>query len=180
MKYLRRLYENKKKHEYGCAMLYIKMPFLQVLHEIIDEQDLYIENDTNSHGLEDEPHITLLYGLHDSNSASEILEMCYDFLFSVKELDLFNVSSFDNDKFDVLKFDVKGAQNLHIVNKELVKFPHTNKFPEYHPHCTIAYLKPRKAKKYIKLLSRIQVNVEVEKLVYSNSDGQKIEKIMDV
>ena len=51
-------------YEYGCAMLYFDFPEINKVHDAIDPKELYEEEDDRSYGIENEPHTTLLYGLH--------------------------------------------------------------------------------------------------------------------
>ena len=63
MKYFQIFEEYLKEdteYKYGCVMLYFKFPKMEELHNSIDSSD-YEDEDS----LEDEPHCTLLYGLHD-------------------------------------------------------------------------------------------------------------------
>jgi len=85
------------------------------------------------------------------------------------------VTSFNNSNFGVLKFDVE-SDDLVKENKKLTKFPHTTDYPNYHPHCTIAYIKPDKIDKYVNKFKNIEpIDVIVEKIVYSMADGTKKE-----
>jgi 2'-5' RNA ligase len=79
---------------------------------------------------------------------------------------------FENEKYDVLKFDVNG-ENLHACNKALKQHPHTNNFPDYHPHMTIGYLKPRMGKKYTKMLKGQEFELIPTHAIYSEPDGTK-------
>lgn len=136
--------DSKKKYPYGCSMLYFDFPDMKIIHDEIEEDDIFEGEDQ---GLETEPHVTLLYGLHsDEIDDQKVLDISSK---GIKSLGLGNVSLFENEKYDVLKFDVEGPF-LHDINKELTKLPHTTDFPDYHPHCTIAYLKPGTGKKYTK------------------------------
>lgn len=63
---------------------------------------------------------------------------------------------------------------MHKLNKNFREFPHTNTYPDYHPHCTIAYLKPKMADKYIKKLNdSIEMEMTPNNIVYSKVDGSK-------
>jgi hypothetical protein len=55
---------------------------------------------------------------------------------------VYSLPEFENELYDVLKFDVKREKSLFDCNKDLMKFPHTTDYPDYHPHLTISYLKP--------------------------------------
>ena len=164
----------KKKYEYGCVMLYFKVPKIADYTSQIEDDDVY---DEKGFGIESKSHITLLYGLHDDE-----IKDCDVFDIVMKEeypdLLLVKPSLFENDEYDVLKFDVKYPKKeeriLHKVNKELMdKFPFTSDFPDYHPHCTIAYLKKGMGKKYVKLFKDDEICVHPNKIVYSKSNGDK-------
>ena len=114
---------------------------------MIIEDDLYTEEDDDSYGRETEPHVTILYGLHEEIEDKDIEVDIKEI--KTPKIDFKNISSFNNDKFDVLKFDVE-SKDLTKLNKIFAKYPNTNKFPDDHPHCTIAYLKSGKAAEYIK------------------------------
>ena len=160
--------DKDKKYPYGCAMLYFDFPQMKILHEKIESDDIY---DAEGHGLETEPHVTLLYGLHDSVEDKDVLDASKG---RIESIQLHNASLFTNDKFDVLKLDANG-QFLHDMNKKLTELPHTSDYPDYHPHCTIAYLKPGKGEKYTKMFNDRLYEVFPKKIVYSKTDGSKKE-----
>ena len=122
------------KHEYGCPMLFFDFPELKKIQKMIKHNDIYIDEEDDSFGLETEPHVTLLYGLNENVSSENVKRVLRDIVFGV--CDLTNPSVFENEKYEVLKYDIDG-DGLHEANLELKKFPYTNDFPEYHPHLTI-------------------------------------------
>lgn len=171
-----KLNENRAEHPYGCSMVFLKYPELFKMQESIDPDDLH-EN-----GLEKEPHVTLLYGIHDGGEHDELpkekLAEVIDI--SKKSLDeaviLKGVSAFENDEYDVLKFDAESLA-LREANKKLSDFPNSNTFPDYKPHVTIAYLKSGKAKDYIEKFKDLKdIEVEPEKIVYSRPNGSRVEE----
>jgi len=155
-------------YEYGCVMLYFDFPEIKKIHEIIDPDDIYHEEGDRSFGLEDEPHTTLLYGLHDGVTSQDVEGVLEQFKFGTCSIK--NASLFDNPQYDVLKFDVSGP-GLHEANKELTEFPHTTNFPDYHPHLTIGYLKPGTGKKYTEKLKGLSYSLTPKYAVYSKPDG---------
>ena len=166
------------KNEFGCVMLYldVKEDKWNKMLDKISNDDLYLPPDDPSYGKEREPHITALFGLHTDVSDSDIegeINTINKPTFSFR-----GISTFKNEKFDVLKIDVDG-EDLHKINKGLRNFPHTNSYSEYHPHCTIAYLKPNKGEKYIKeLMEDLDLKPKIKNVVYSKANG--IKKTYDI
>jgi 2'-5' RNA ligase len=159
------------KNDYGCVMVFLKIDKKDwdgILDQI-DEEDLYQPEDDPSYGKEDKPHVTILYGLHDTIEDSEIEPDLKD----IKEpsIKIKGISEFSNPKFDVLKFDVD-SEDLHKLNKRFNEYPTTQTYPDYHPHMTIAYLKPKMAEKYKKKFKDIKdLKFEADHIVYSKVDG---------
>ena len=148
------LKETKDKYEYGCAMLYFSFPKeVTKLQSTIDPEDLSQDVTGGGSAIETEPHCTLLYGLHDTVTLDQIESIINKYTFG--DLKATGPTLFENEKFDVLKYDIgyptKGGAFLHKCNKDLASLPNTQSFPDYHPHATIAYLKPGLGKKYVKL-----------------------------
>jgi len=140
-----------RKYEYGCVMLYFDFPQMNKIHDAIDPKDIYEDPEDDSFGLEDEPHVTLLFGLHKEVTDEDVKGILDKFTF--KPIKIKELSFFDNPKYDVLKFSVDGGGNLGDANEEFKKLPYTSDYPDYHPHMTIAYLKPKTAQKWIDKLS---------------------------
>lgn len=139
---------NEKKYEYGCIMLDLNktiINFYKYLKNIIAQDDLYIDGDM--YGIEYEPHVTILYGLHcqDKNEVKQIKNI-------LKYLPKLNVkvtgiSLFENE-YDVLKFDID-PEGLKDLNELFKTFNYTSSYPKYEAHMTIAYLKKGCGKKYL-------------------------------
>lgn len=162
-------------YNYGCVMIYLKVDSKDwdEIQDLIDDEDLYVGTgeEEGKFGRETEPHVTILYGIHDDVPDADVEAIINDI--KKPELDLQKVSTFDNEEFDVLKFDVDSPY-LHELNKKFKKLPYTTKHEDYHPHSTIAYLKHNTKDKYLKLLNdRKAIKVEPEKIVYSKPNGTK-------
>lgn len=164
------LIQESHKYEYGCAMLYFNFLGVRKIHSLIDYDDIYHDESDPTFGLETEPHVTLLFGLHPEVSEKEVSDVVRNFKYD--SCKLYNVSTFNNEKYDVLKFDVEGPC-LHDVNKQLRELPHTSNFPDYHPHMTIAYLKPGAGKKYVDMLADIELSKQPSYAVYSTPNRTK-------
>ena len=158
-------------YNYGCVMLYFNFPELSKIQDYINPEDIYEEEGDHSYGLEDEPHTTLLYGLHEQVSDDDIKKVLSNYTFSTCKV--YDISTFNNPKYDVLKFNVKG-KNLHKCNAALKQYPYTSDFPDYHPHLTIGYLQPGSGKKYIDKFKDIEFELLPKYAVYSKPSGNKL------
>lgn len=170
------LTEGKENHKYGCVMLYLDLDKDKEneIQDLVQEDDLYLgTKDDPGYGRETEPHVTVLYGIH-SDVPDEDVEELIDKLVQ-PELILNNISIFDNAHkgYDVVKFDVEN-NDLNKMNKSFSKLPHTNDYPDYHAHVTIAYVKAGEGSKYTKKLSKEEeIVIKPNKIVYSKADGSK-------
>ena len=77
---------------------------------------------------------------------------------------------FENEVFDVLKFDVD-SEDLHEYNGHFAKLPNSDSYPDYHPHCTIAYLNKGMAKNYHGKLAKPFI-ITPNQIKYSKSSGE--------
>jgi hypothetical protein len=153
----------------GCVMLYFDFPMMNKIHDGIDPKDLYEEEGDRTFGLEDEPHVTLLYGLDGSVTPDQVKGILNKFTFGTCKLH--NASLFEND-YDVLKFDVKG-DSLRDANSDLRELPYKSDYPDYHPHCTIGYLIKGTGKKYCDRMKGHEYDLVPTYAVFSQPDGTK-------
>ena len=173
-----------KQATYGCLMLELAASFSdeekfgeganwRKFAPDIDQEDLFFdENNPNpsGYGFEDDPHVTIKYGLHADVKPEEVLEKAMSVLREPVTISLVGLTLFENEKFDVLKYDVESEQ-LRSANAAVSELPNTDKFPDYHPHVTVAYLKPGTGQKYVKEMEPVEL-VSAE-LVYSDADKNK-------
>lgn len=160
--------------KFGCLMVDMSIPQWDEILKYIKPEDLYTEE--RGYGLEKDPHATVLYGFHDDVKSEDVL----DLLNEPVEITLKKISIFENEDkpYDVVKFELesKGLEELNSLMRD--KFDYTNDYPDYNPHCTIAYVKKGKGKKYIKELTT-PVTLVSRKFIYSNVDKSKEEKLVD-
>ena len=157
-------------NDFSCAMLFLDFPEMKTIHKKILVEDVYTDPEDLSFGLETDPHVTLLYGLHDEVGTNDVKKVVDNYTFG--KVKAHTASLFENEKYDVLKFDIEG-EGLKEVNADLSKFPNTNKFPDYHPHMTIAYLKPGTGKKYVDKIKHNTYNLMPTYVIYSVPSGEK-------
>jgi 2'-5' RNA ligase len=161
----------------GCVMAFLDdiIPEIKDIQSKITEDEIYEEDEDRSYGFEDEPHVTILYGIHsDKVSIDEVLK-------SVIGLDwkqpvrIGNLGLFENEKYDVLKLKAE-AQWLNSANRKLCNtLPYSNDYPDYNAHVTVAYLKPGKGKEILERIGEINMKATPNKMVYSLPDGEKKE-----
>jgi 2'-5' RNA ligase len=159
-------------YSYGCVMLYFNFNEIKNIHQYIDTTDIYVDTNSTTYGLEDEPHCTLLYGLHQSVSVSDVIDIVSQYEFT--NYTLHTPSVFNTTQYDVFKFNVSG-NGLHEVNASLKRLPHTTSFPIYNPHMTIGYLEAGSGAKYVDLLNKLKLDtwqVSASKIVYSTPSGK--------
>lgn len=156
-----------KTYPYNCLMFKCEFNNWGSITSIVDENDVYTRD---GFGVEDDPHVTVLYGIHDHISFDDILP-----LIDVKtpvQLNINGISYFENEQYDVLKFDVESEQ-LSKMNSVLRKnVEYTNSYNGYDPHITIAYLKPGTGKKYIHDFKSPKV-MTLDSMVFSTTTGEK-------
>ena len=159
--------------EFNAAMLYFDFPAMATLHQAIRPDDIYTVESNEGYGLEEEPHCTLLYGLHPEVSVDQVADKLKGIKFG--ECKAYNLSLFENEKFDVLKFGIE-SKDLHALNKEVCEnFQHTNNYPDYKPHCTVAYLMPGTGRYYTKLKSELLgEEFTSNRFIFSNKYSDKV------
>lgn len=159
-----------KLYEYGCVMIYFKIPNWESIVSKIETKDLY-DPHSGRHGLETQPHITVLYGLHSEVNEQQIEEALSGISDKDIDIEIDGINFFENKDFDVVKMNIK-SDVLHEMNRRLSGLPHTTDYPEYKPHMTVAYVLPGLGKKYLEPTYHYKFN-DHSKVVYSKTDGTK-------
>lgn len=171
--------ENKRQ-SYGCVMLDANMnidEWTELHTDGIDEDDIYESETDDDFGIEDNPHTTLIYGIHEDEIDPEvIMSTIKDDLYPLT-LEVSKISIFENEDFDVVKYDIPLTDDLVKFRKLFEEsFPNTQSYPDFHPHMTLAYVKPGKGKKYVKTLDE-PFEITLDKGVYSfheiDEDGEE-------
>ena len=150
------LNEQAEEPKYGCVMLDAKMDKKEWLDKHaggIDGDDVYRKPYDDSYGLEDNPHVTVLYGIHEDEIDPEpIHDVIRDKMGQIT-VTIDEIGTFENDEYDVVKYNVPVTPELKEYRRIIEDtFPNTQTFPEYNPHVTLAYVKPGCGKKYAKKL----------------------------
>lgn len=164
------LNEQKKevKPLYGCVMMEPKKIKDWEANHLggIDEKDIYIKPYDDSNGLEEQPHVTILYGIHEDEVDPSVVVDMIEQKFMPAVVQITEIDIFEQDGYDVVKYNVPITDQIKEY-RDLIEgsFANTQTY-EYHPHMTIAYVKPGTGKKYKKVLDE-PFEVRFSKGVYS-------------
>lgn len=145
----------------------------------IPEKDLVAE--ANDHGgREDEPHVTILYGLHDDDpsEAAELLAGVGPVRLRLGRTSVFPANERQTQRggpqYDVVKLEVE-SRELRQLNKLLRALPHTNSFPDYKPHVTLAYVQPGTGRFYEGWDDLEGMEIVLDRVKFSPADGPPTE-----
>lgn len=161
-------------YKYGCVLCNIKKSNWSVVTSLIDKNDLYKPEDP-THGIENNPHITILFGLHKNVKEEDVVNVFKNVKLGDIDIEMSDIEFFTNDDFDTIKISIK-SKKLSELNKELSKLRHTTDFPDYKPHITIAKVLPGTSKKYLKSKNKFKFE-GISSIVYSNTNGKDINLI---
>ena len=134
--------ETEGSHDFSCVMApasdEVSGALISWGRTRVDDEDVYEGEGDDVKGRENEPHVTVLYGLHETTPSPELLKI-------IEETQPFDIavgaaSLFESEEYDVLKFDVE-SEALVNFNARLKGLAFTETHPGYHPHLTVAYVK---------------------------------------
>jgi hypothetical protein len=163
-------YSEFKVRKRGCVMMMVNISNWNDVCQMINAEDVYsIDED---HGIEQTPHITVLYGFYSFVMPHDVLEVLNTF--KQPSVRFGNIGIFeDHPDFDVVKIDVE-SEDLNNMHSELLNLPNEQTFPTYKPHMTIAYLKKGTAKKYEGINIDFVGDILLDEAVFSSPNGEKI------
>ena len=172
-KYKEFMKESKSNYRRGCVLIRLDIPNWKEITSMVDIEDVY-DPSGDPHGIEENPHVTILFGLLGSIDDSDVISIINKYKYKNIEIDINGISAFTGKEFDVVKFSVNKTQILQDFFNELSKLPNSNEFPNYTPHVTIAYVLPGKSDKYINPDYKLE-SFKIKSICYSNPNGQELE-----
>lgn len=163
------LCENVGPHEYACLMFDVPNSIKNKIKELqkqIDSEDV-----DPTEGLEEQVHITLLYGIEDTpeirKKSERILTDSDPLVGHTGDIEIFEP---ENEDYDVVVVRVRGTA-IHDLRKRVEKeIPNTQTFPEYRPHLTVGYVRKGTGKKY-KDIEVSPVSFLIRGVIFSGIDG---------
>lgn len=158
------------KKKYGCLMALLPD---DVTKQIVKWCKANIEErHLSKGGWEGSPHVTIKYGfIDDVTSIIKSFTSAFDpFPIKLGTLSLFK----GNDDGDVLKIDVE-AHTLRRMNRCVTdSFNCFDKYPEYKPHLTLAYIDPNFSSSYTAMKPPfLNLEVFVNELEYSTAEKKR-------
>jgi 2'-5' RNA ligase len=157
-------------YDYGCVMIDVPVKNWNEIISWIDPEDLY-EVEGENYGIQERPHLTLLYGLH-KEVTPDMIKSIFDNFEGDIEVEVNGIDIFENEKIDVVKFNIKLTESLKWLNSKLSELPNSNEYPDYKPHITIGYVKRGMGKKYVKPDYKYVVK-NINEVTYSMSNGEE-------
>ena len=129
----------KVAYSYSCLMANLPKPLANKVREYASSiPDKVIFNSRDGEmGREDNPHITVKYGIH-TTELKDIVSLLDDQ--PPIRVGLGKITSFLTDEAIVLKIGVYGEELMALNEKICKSLDCTDTYPEYRPHITIAYL----------------------------------------
>jgi predicted double-glycine peptidase len=158
-----------ESHDYSSTQLEIENQDL--LYRILELGEAVSAQDLAEKGREEDPHITVLYGLH-TRFPEEIRDCIQGF--GPIRATFGRLSLFTQEEAEVLKIEVISS-DLHRLHQCLALLEHTDSYSEYSPHLTIAYLVHGRGEHYLSLNQEGIEGVEVlfDRLTFSNPEGER-------
>jgi len=153
------------------SSLYIQIPepirkdLLNYTNKIIDPKFIV--------GIEDDPHITVKYGIttNDVLDVARAIRPLYPIDVEIGKISMFAADEFRDS--DVLKLDIICGY-LNQLNKRVEqKLKTVSTYKGYFPHCTLAYLQSGTAMLYLDKNEFLGTKFTVNELVFSPLVGDK-------
>ncbi|HRT84923.1 MAG TPA: 2'-5' RNA ligase family protein [Bacteroidales bacterium] len=132
---------------------------------ITDDMLFFDPQEPDDYGREKDPHITIKFGLTQSykpEQMAEFLKGTKPFFIRITGMDIFQ-----NPKFDVVKMNVEG-EKLNRLRQIFDQLPNADKYKVYHPHMTLAYLRPGLGSRFQNRNIGKFAKVLIQRIVYSD------------
>lgn len=140
--------KRKTRFEYSSVLVKVNDPYVKHIRYL---QSAFRSTDLTKLGAEKNLHITVLFGIHKTNS-TDIKNVLLKLKQKSFTVNITDVGLFENE-MDVIHLKCK-SPSLHTLRKHFEELPHI-KNHTYIPHITLAYLKPGTGKFYLETLKKV-------------------------
>lgn len=160
-------------HSYACLMVPLPEPHasdLVAFGKMIPDEHL------GEDGRENDPHVTVKYGLHDDDPKQirSLMSGEKPITLTIGKCKVFPAN--DKRDSDVVVFDVD-SPDLHRLNASASTLPHTDTYPDYKPHLTAAYVKPGLGHQYAtmgnSMSGLVGRGMTVDRLSFADAPGNR-------
>ncbi len=167
------LITENRHNEFGCLMAMVEPTrgphIIKFGKTVIPSQILYIDPNDSTYGYDDEPHITTKYGYSPDLTRANLATILQGIKpFVVK---LTGLTQFQNEKYDVVKFDVENNEILSEIRRRCDCYKNEDKYPDYKPHMTLAYVQKGR---FPHIKEGLNLSVPVTRFKYSGQNGKKL------
>lgn len=160
--------EPEPLHEYSSTQVSLSGLPVEILRKM---QHSIQPADIGPEGLEEQPHVTVKFGLHFQTPSAKLRAALKTF--GPVTLTLGKTSLFKNEDADVLKVDVE-SDDLRRLNKLISRLvPTFDTHPKYIPHMTVGYLRPGRGAKYAGDKSLDGQKLTFNSIVFSGKRGHR-------
>lgn len=157
--------------EKGCLMAYVDPTYGPRItatgQRIIPPRSLYTDPDDSTYGYDTEPHVTIKYGFDPDigrSNVARILKGVVPFFIKLKAL-----NRFQNENYDVVKFEVENHSILTELRNRCDGYPNTDSYSDYKPHMTLAYVKKGT---FPHMRGGLNISLPITRFKYSGPNGQ--------
>ncbi len=143
--------------------------------KLIPDDALYTDPKDPSYGREEDPHVTVKYGIHadKADAIREALAGEPPIEFTLGKTSIFPAK--DGSPYDVVKVDVE-SPDLHRLNAKIAASTDvTDTFPTYQPHVTLGYVKAGEGAKFAGKTDLEGQRVTVDRITFSGKNGETVE-----
>jgi 2'-5' RNA ligase len=143
---------------------------LGFIHQEIDDEDVYEDEEQSIKGKEDKPHITILYGIKEPDPDVPKISQVIQNHPAMNRVNWLGLAKFTAETHDVLVIKIESPEAHELFRDFNNIFPdNANSFPNFIPHTTLAYLQKGKADKYIEQFGEafIEEAVDIEHIRFA-------------
>ncbi len=161
------------KNEYGCLMAMVNPTYgphiIRMNKTAIPSGILYIDPEDPTYGYDEEPHVTIKYGFSPDLTRMDLANVLRNVRpFKIK---LTGIGQFQNEKYDVVKFNVDRSDDLTRLREMCDGYKNEDKYPDYKPHMTLAYVKKGT---FPQVDRKLNIELPITRFKYSGMNGKNL------